>query len=58
MRFIPGAARIEEDFFAVRDDARREKVKVAIGGSYGLLGQDIYGEYGIAIGSHLINLHK
>lgn len=37
---------------------RREKVKVAIGGSYGLLGQDIYGEYGIAIGSHLINLHK
>ena len=28
MRFIPGAARIEEDSFAVRDDARREKVKV------------------------------
>jgi len=37
---------------------RREQVKVAIGGSYGLLGQDIYGQYGIAIGSHQINLHQ
>ncbi|WP_228052615.1 TIGR02281 family clan AA aspartic protease [Nodosilinea sp. LEGE 07298] len=37
---------------------RREQVIVAIGGSYGLLGQDIYGEYGIAIGSHQINLHQ
>jgi predicted aspartyl protease len=37
---------------------RREQVKVAIGGSYGLLGQDIYGEYGIAIGSHMIHLHQ
>jgi predicted aspartyl protease len=37
---------------------RQEQVKVAIGGSYGLLGQDIYGKYGIAIGSHVINLHK
>jgi predicted aspartyl protease len=37
---------------------RREQVKVAIGGNYGLLGQDIYGEYGIAIGSHMIHLHE
>lgn len=37
---------------------RREQVIVAIGGSYGLLGQDVYGEYGIAIGSHQINLHQ
>lgn len=37
---------------------RREQVRVAIGGSYGLLGQDIYGQYGIAIGSHQINLHQ
>ncbi len=37
---------------------RREQVKVAIGGSYGLLGQDIYGQYGIAIGSHMIHLHE
>ncbi|WOD38334.1 TIGR02281 family clan AA aspartic protease [Nodosilinea sp. E11] len=37
---------------------RREKIRVAIGGSYGLLGQDIYGQYGIAIGSHMIHLHK
>ncbi|MEO1067905.1 MAG: retropepsin-like aspartic protease [Cyanobacteria bacterium J06638_6] len=37
---------------------RREQVKVAIGGSQGLLGQDIYGEYGIAIGSHMIHLHQ
>lgn len=37
---------------------RREQVKVAIGGNYGLLGQDIYGEYGIAIGSHMIHLHQ
>lgn len=37
---------------------RRQQVQVAIGGSVGLLGQDIYGEYGIAIGSHQINLHQ
>jgi predicted aspartyl protease len=37
---------------------RKESVRVAIGGSYGLLGQDIYGTYGIAIGSHQINLHQ
>ncbi len=37
---------------------RKASVRVAIGGSYGLLGQDIYGEYGIAIGSHQINLHQ
>ncbi|MFQ4140259.1 TIGR02281 family clan AA aspartic protease [Nodosilinea sp. PGN35] len=37
---------------------RREQVTVAIGGSYGLLGQDIYGQYGIAIGSHMIHLHQ
>ncbi len=37
---------------------RKEQVKVAIGGSYGLLGQDIYGQYGIAIGSHMIHLHQ
>jgi predicted aspartyl protease len=37
---------------------RREQVKVAIGGNQGLLGQDIYGEYGIAIGSHMIHLHQ
>ncbi|MEA5450352.1 retropepsin-like aspartic protease [Leptolyngbya sp. CCNP1308] len=37
---------------------RREQVKVAIGGNYGLLGQDIYGQYGIAIGSHMIHLHQ
>lgn len=37
---------------------RKEAVRVAIGGSYGLLGQDIYGTYGIAIGSHQINLHQ
>ncbi|PSN12577.1 hypothetical protein C7293_19625 [filamentous cyanobacterium CCT1] len=37
---------------------RREQVIVAIGGSYGLLGQDVYGDYGIAIGSHQINLHQ
>jgi predicted aspartyl protease len=37
---------------------RREGLRVAIGGSYGLLGQDIYGQYGIAIGSHMIHLHQ
>ena len=37
---------------------RQENVKVAIGGSYGLLGQDIYGQYGIAIGSQMIHLHQ
>jgi predicted aspartyl protease len=36
---------------------RREGLRVAIGGNYGLLGQDIYGQYGIAIGSHMIHLH-
>ncbi|MGB3202365.1 MAG: retropepsin-like aspartic protease [Nodosilinea sp.] len=37
---------------------RRQQVMVAIGGSVGLLGQDVYGQYGIAIGSHQINLHQ
>jgi predicted aspartyl protease len=37
---------------------RREQVRVAIGGTYGLLGQDIYGQYGIGIGSHMIHLHQ
>lgn len=37
---------------------RKEAVLVAIGGSVGLLGQDIYGEFGIAMGSHVINLHQ
>jgi predicted aspartyl protease len=37
---------------------RKEGIPVAIGGSVGLLGQDFYGEYGIAMGSHVINLHK
>lgn len=37
---------------------RKTSMVVAIGGSLGLVGQDVYGEYGIAIGSHLINLHR
>jgi predicted aspartyl protease len=37
---------------------RKEGVLVAIGGSVGLLGQDFYGEYGIAMGSQVINLHQ
>ena len=37
---------------------RKTSMTVAIGGSVGLLGQDIYGEFGIAMGSHVINLHK
>lgn len=37
---------------------RREGVLVAIGGNVGLLGQDIYGEFGISMGSKMINLYK
>ncbi len=37
---------------------RKTSMVVAIGGSVGLLGQDVYGEFGIAVGSHVINLHK
>lgn len=37
---------------------RKTSMVVAIGGSVGLLGQDIYGEFGIAMGSHVINLHR
>jgi predicted aspartyl protease len=37
---------------------RKEGILVAIGGSVGLLGQDFYGEYGIAVGSQVINLHQ
>jgi predicted aspartyl protease len=36
---------------------RKDYVQVAIGGNVALLGQDVYGDYGIAIGSHMINLH-
>lgn len=36
----------------------KQDVLVAIGGDAALLGQDVYGEFGIAMGSHLINLHK
>jgi predicted aspartyl protease len=37
---------------------RKTSMTVAIGGSVGLLGQDVYGEFGIAVGSHVINLHE
>jgi predicted aspartyl protease len=37
---------------------RKQSMLVAIGGSVGLLGQDVYGEFGIAMGSQVINLHK
>ncbi|MGF1570688.1 MAG: TIGR02281 family clan AA aspartic protease [Nodosilinea sp.] len=37
---------------------RKESILVAIGGEVGLLGQDFYGEYGIAMGSEVINLHQ
>lgn len=37
---------------------RKEGMLVAIGGNVGLLGQDFYGEYGIAMGSNVINLHQ
>lgn len=37
---------------------RKTSMRVAVGGSVGLLGQDVYGEYGIALGSHVINLHR
>jgi predicted aspartyl protease len=33
-------------------------VIVGIGGSVGLLGQDIYGEYGLAIGGSTIDLYE
>ncbi|ASC71788.1 hypothetical protein XM38_027420 [Halomicronema hongdechloris C2206] len=36
---------------------RQEGVVVAIGGDVGLLGQDIYGDYGISMGSHAIHLY-
>ncbi|RZM76639.1 retropepsin-like aspartic protease family protein [Leptolyngbya iicbica] len=35
-----------------------ENVWVAIGGDVGLLGQDIYGEYGLSIGGSQINLYE
>lgn len=37
---------------------RKTSMRVAVGGSVGLLGQDVYGQYGIALGSHVINLHR
>ncbi|HEY9738131.1 MAG TPA: retropepsin-like aspartic protease [Trichocoleus sp.] len=37
---------------------RKEGVLVAIGGDVGLLGQDIYGDYGIALGGNSINLYE
>lgn len=37
---------------------KREGVLVAIGGDVGLLGQDVYGEFGISMGSQVINLYK
>lgn len=37
---------------------RKTAMLVTIGGSVGLLGQDVFGEFGIAMGSHLINLHQ
>jgi predicted aspartyl protease len=37
---------------------RKTAMLVAIGGSVGLLGQDVYGEFGIAVGSTMINLHQ
>ncbi|HIK44787.1 MAG TPA: retroviral-like aspartic protease family protein [Leptolyngbyaceae cyanobacterium M65_K2018_010] len=37
---------------------RKQALLVAIGGSVGLLGQDVYGEYGIALGSQVIHLHQ
>ena len=35
-----------------------ENVWVAIGGDVGLLGQDIYGQYGLSIGGSQINLYE
>lgn len=37
---------------------RKEGVSVVIAGDVGLLGQDFYGEYGISMGSQMINLYK
>lgn len=37
---------------------KKEVILVAIGGDVGLLGQDVYGEYGISMGSHVINLYE
>ncbi|PSN10916.1 hypothetical protein C7271_25310 [filamentous cyanobacterium CCP5] len=37
---------------------KREGVLVAIGGDVGLLGQDVYGEFGISMGSQVINLYR
>jgi predicted aspartyl protease len=36
---------------------QKQYVQVAIGGNVALLGQNVYGDYQIAIGSHMINLH-
>jgi len=36
----------------------KQDVLVVIGGDVALLGQDVYGEFGIAMGSHVINLHQ
>lgn len=37
---------------------KKEVMLVAIGGDVGLLGQDVYGEYGISLGGSQINLYK
>lgn len=37
---------------------RKEGISVVIAGDVGLLGQDFYGEYGISMGSQMINLYK
>lgn len=37
---------------------RKTALRVAIGGGVGLLGQDVYGSFGIAIGPTMINLHQ
>ncbi|HEY9761240.1 MAG TPA: retropepsin-like aspartic protease [Trichocoleus sp.] len=37
---------------------RKEGVLVAIGGDVGLLGQDVYGDYGISLGGNIINLYE
>lgn len=39
-------------------DFRRDKLLVAIGGEVALLGQNAYGDFGISIGSYLINLYR
>lgn len=37
---------------------RKEGILVAIGGDVGLLGQDVYGDYGISMGGSVINLYE